>query len=177
MALVLKDTPIGLDRRIDQVQKWVYNKLNWTNYESYHRVYKNPTNDGDYPELFLDGIDYQEVFYDDRFTATSFFMVDDDKRFDEIYQVDVSLVYQVNLEELYPNILHRADEEVHRDVHTALNSLKSVDITGITTGIPRVYQSLGLRQVKLDDMQPKHVFKIDFTTTYEYNCLTDFNNG
>ena len=145
MALVLKDNPVGIDFRIDQIQRKLFTELTvnqdkvWTNYESYHRAYKNESQQGKVPEVYVGEGEYKELFTNEEFSATSFFLVDNSKPFASKYTVSVSLIYQVILNEIYPSISHRADEEVHAAVAIALEKCTQLQITSLVTSIADVY--------------------------------------
>lgn len=175
MALIQKTSPVGIDITIDRLQVLLFDVLTWKNvtkgYESFHRVYKNETNDGKEPEAFISGIDYNEVFTKDKFSATSFFLIGDNRPVNDWIETDVDIIFQLNLDELYPNITHRADEEAHADVYNALNNNPyNADITNITKGIANVYSDLNIDQVKFDDMSPCHVFKITLKVNHSMDC-------
>ena len=177
MSLILKDNPVGIDWAIDRIQKTVFNSVNWDTavggYESYHRAYKNESPDGKIPEVYIGDDDYKEVFMDDGFSATSFFMVDDTitQLEEDKYSANVDYVFQVLLDELYPSIIHRADEEAHRDVLLAVNdSVINVEVTDIVKGRENVYSGLRIDQLECDDMHPYHFFKLGLTVNYIYRC-------
>ena len=185
--IVAKVNPVGIDIEIDEIQISLYNELSWSSaindYEVYHRAYKNNREDGVVPEVFTNNNDYQEVLMDDKFSATSFFLTPDTINWNDEGKLsaDVSLIFQVNLKELYPSILHRADEEAHVEVINVLENSYNVDsIRGITTGISNVYEDLRKKfgkstllaneQSQYDDMEPFHVFKVDFNVLYSNKC-------
>ena len=84
MALITKNSTVGIDVPIQQLQTKLYQQLkaawninNDTDYSSYGRAYKNQTNDGISPEVFIGGLDYKDVYFDDTLKALSFFAIDD----------------------------------------------------------------------------------------------------
>lgn len=186
MATVLKTDPKGIDFIVDSLQRKTFAQLTgsdigWTEYESYHRAYKNPSEGSTIPEIYTSNGNYLEVLFDDTFNATSFFLTEDTRtKLDhEVYEQDISMIFQARLDLLYPNITHRADEEMHADIVTAINSAGfQKEITDITTGVTNVYSELSLTGdlsslVSLDDMSFFHVVKVNLTITYGFdNCGT-----
>lgn len=187
MATVLKTDPKGIDFIIDSLQKKTFTELTavggigWTDYESYHRAYKNPQSGSTIPEIYTTSGNYLEVLFDDTFSATSFVLSEDSRtKIDhEVYAQDISIIFQAQLDKLYPSIDHRADEEMHADIVTAINAAGfQKDITEVTTGVSNVYSELSLTGdlsslVSLDDMSFFHVVKVDLTITYGFdNCGT-----
>ena len=178
MPLIQKISPVGIDRIIDSIQVVLFNKLGWDSlpsvtYESNHRAYKTPGEingtSGLIPEVF-DGIkEYKEVYFNDNVDASSFFLVDDTRTGDKLYTINVSIIFQLKLDKIFPLITHRADEEAHKQVLDVLERTTLVKINSLQTGIANVYSGLLVDQSKLDDMQPFHVFKVDMDIDYE-NC-------
>lgn len=178
MAINRKINPVGIDVSIDEIQLLLYNELllkGWTNYESYHRVYKNESEKGVIPEVYKSDGNYEEVYFNDNFNATSFFITDDEysQKKDASYTSNVKVIFQVKLNKLYPNITHRADEEMHRDVARIIE--QSFQVVGkdtvITTGMKKIYKDEGLiSTTAYEDMSYYHVVKFDFTIRFEYEC-------
>jgi len=175
--LVQKSDPTGIDIVIAKIQGKVWNHLTntagWTDYNSYERVYKNPKGDDGrmIPELYEGNGDYREIYMNDNELAESYFVVEDNRQFSEVFSVDVGYIFQVNLEGLYPSVVHRADEEAHKDAYLAiLSAVSEKDISNLTTTIDDVYREFHIDQVRLTDMQPCHVFRYNFTVHYQYLC-------
>ena len=110
MAIVSKTVPKGVDSVIEAIQQYLYPNLigeGWTNYECYPRANKNVKTDSLIPEVSEDQKNYVEVLMNDKFQATSFFLVDDNVPFDNeerLFVQNVSLIFQVNLVDLFPSI-------------------------------------------------------------------------
>lgn len=183
MSLVTIVDPVGIDILIASIQDRSFNNLitngvgDWTdaNYESYARAYVNPKKEGTIPEVYTGDREYKEVLMDDTFVASSFFLVDDSRVFDESqFTLSISIIYQADIQKLFPSILHRADEEMHKDIIDSLEDTEFTDfITDITTGIDGVYSDLDipdsyLSGISLDDMSNYHVVKIDLEVPYGY---------
>lgn len=178
MSLILKTDPKGIDVVINNLQNTLFTELTtefgWTDYQSYPRAYKNPKDGSLIPENYDGSGDYKEVFYDDKFKATSFFLASDTSSLDRTsrqYSNTISAIFQVNLKELLPLITHRADEEMHRQVWLAITkSPQTYLLDSIVTGVDNVYSGLNLTQLQIDDMSDCHVVRFDFNITYEFEC-------
>lgn len=181
MALKTKTSPVGLDIIIDGLQNHLFNGLTaspgpaWTIYESYPRAYKNETDNGLIPEFYVGNNKYDEVFFDDGFNVTSFWLVGDTTELAEgaNYTTDVKIIFQAKLDELYPLIAHRADEEMHRDITLLLENNPYTDgfVIKKTTGIRKIYSDEGLTKTNgFEDMSNYHVVKFDLKINYRYNC-------
>jgi hypothetical protein len=183
MGYVTKNQPIGSDIVINEIIKTMYESLidsGWTGYEAYHRVYKNPKAGGNLytPEAYTEQSensngDYQEVLLDDNQNSTSFFVTGDTTTYTNgIYKLPISVIFQVNLKELYGDIEHLPDEEARNDAIVAIR--KSVNgrsnITSVVTHVPNVYNEFDTSQSRLDDMFPFHVFRINMEVPVNYNC-------
>lgn len=175
--LIQKDNPVGVDTKIAKIQKAVYNRLTtlngWTKYDSYERVYLNPYHETGslIPELYKGNREYREIYFNDNVFAESYFVVNQNRTFNEKFETNIGYIFQVNLEALYPSVLHRADEEAHRDVFFGIQEvLRSEDILSVKTGVKNVYEGLNTDQNRLDDMQPCHVFRFDLRIIHEFDC-------
>jgi len=180
MSLVQKIAPVGIDTSINTIQVELYSHLTtvalWTNYESYSRAYKNPLGENTIPEVAVDDQEYEEVLFDDKFKATSFFLTEDNANSNgDVFTQRVSIIFQGILTELYPTITdHRADAEMLDDVMKAFEKT-NYKVTNIITGVDNVYSDLDLRNklkehINLTDMSQFHVFRVDFDVQYTYDC-------
>ncbi len=178
MSVISKTNPVGIDIVINDLQELLFTGLTakgWTNYDSYPRVYKNETKDGLIPEFYTSKGDYEEVYFDDRLNALSFWLVDDsvEQQNNPNYTANIKVVFQVNLNKLYNNISHRADEEMHRDVSRILDESMIVNRHNkkITTGIKKIYNEEGLNSTNgFEDMSNYHVVKFDIEVSFQYKC-------
>lgn len=178
--IYLKENPVGIDILINEIQLSVYSALGWTNYEAYHRAYKNETSNGIIPEVFkvkpqrVNG-EYEEVFTNDRLAASSFFYTEDNRPTADVgrlFNTTLSMVFQCDLTQL-ETIDYRADEEIHRKVILAINSSIDGEVSNLITGISSVYSEFNTDSVQWTDMQPLHVFRVDMNVSYEYDCCAD----
>ena len=184
MALIQKISPVGIDTLIDSIQEEFYETVSWVGavngFQSYHRAYTNQSDIGKNPEVYCGGDDYQEVFMDDKFSASSFFLVDDRRTFNNgLTDSTFHLVFQVILDELYTAVPHRADEEAHQEAMQILDGMAyGFEVTDLEVGVENVYKSLAFDDKNCDDLQPYHVFKVTMEASNQFKCidLTALNN-
>tara|TARA_R110001592_G_scaffold313185_1_gene588561 strand:- start:134 stop:793 length:660 start_codon:yes stop_codon:yes gene_type:complete len=187
--LILKNSPVGIDTVINNINKLVYDDLNWlsTNYNpihytAYHRALKNPNGQGGLiPEVYnIDTVtrrgEYSEVFYDDSLDASSFFYVDDNQSTIDngrMFNTTLSMVFQVDLSIVASAIKHRGDAEIHRVVVNAINKGIYGKVSNVVTGIQNVYSEFEQSQIDFTDMHPFHCFRVDIDVNYEFQCCID----
>jgi len=146
-------------------------------YQAHGRCYRNQKQDGYIAEVYMGGKEYREVYLDDRFKAISFFGLTESGIGVKIANtVEVHLIYFLNIDLVKPGILHRADEEVRKDVQALVDTpIFGFTLTGIELGIDRVFQEYAgtilasranLNGLKFRDMHPYHCFRFDFDLTY-----------
>lgn len=174
----IKDNPVGIDVVINDIQKYLFEGLKWSNWNAYHRAYKNAKGDGGIiPEIYTGENDqrsgeYKEVFMDDTLTASSFFYTDDTISAVEFnkYNTNLHVIFQVDLNALNDNNT-RNDEEIHRDVILAINkSVYVQNVSSLVTNLPSVYSDFTTTLIDWDDMQPFHVFRVDIAVSYDLDC-------
>lgn len=168
-----KTNPDGVDAQIQRLQTYLYDKLaleGWTLHESYERVYKTKKGEKIIPEAFINN-EYQEVLLDDRVNATSFFLVDDTENINDwLSTVMVSLIIEANINNIYPSITHRADEELRSDVKRLLKlNPYGFKLKKMITGVESVYNSLRMDVKFTDDMSQFHVVRFDLELNYNIN--------
>lgn len=167
------DNPVGIDFSIKQVQQIFIDEL-WLDIDTSKkqfndRVFRNFDKDGNLiPEIYVGDYEYEEVKFDDRLSILSWFDVSDSTNSFDGGQVsqDVGIFFAVNLDDLYPNLTHRAVEESHKDVIKLLDASR---ITGITTG-EAAYGDYYIDNLKRYNMQPWHVFRVNYLMNYIINC-------
>lgn len=176
MAIIVKIGAKGIDAKIDQLQRYLFNNLGWTNYQSCHRAYRNPKEDSIIPEVYIGNNEYREVFFDDNFDATSYFLVDDENPIeDRGLQPTISMYFQVKIDKIEPGITHRADEEImNRVLFWISKNSFGIKATSRVTGIPSVYAGLKQDQIPFDDMSNFLAFRIvlDFPIILPDFCPT-----
>ncbi len=175
MGLILRTNPTGIDKAIQRHQKGIYayltGKVGWTEYNCYGRVYKNETMNGLNPEAFITGVEYDELFFNDKFNITSFYIVGDIIQYDEVLKVKLSMIYQAKLSKLFPAVTHRADEEMHAEIRQYLGYNRyQVEFKEMSTGISNVYREFDKSKIKWDDMSDFHVVRFETELAFEEEC-------
>jgi len=177
--IIQKTAPKGLDKSIDRFQSYLYNTLGFTDWMCYPRIYSIPTSgnseyNGLIPAHFSSVIDYTEVYTEDVNGISTFFYTDTDVTFDKwIGKTTVSLICQVKLDELFPLIDHRADEEFNQLVVDASNNYSGYEIfslVGIKKTIQEVYKEFVTGQIELTNMQPYYTVRFNYEVYYSEGC-------
>lgn len=177
--LVPRTQLAGVDLPIDRFQKYIYNRLiqEFTNidglkYNSYARVYRNPTLDNRIiPEAYVGNGQYSENFLDDKLDILSWFDTSEEVDYDGRFIADVSQIYCVNLKRLFTSN-DRADEVIRMIVYRIVE--RGVDfgfkLTGFDFGVRRTYTGYDLEKIMYSNMHPFHVFKFNFNVQYNVTC-------
>ncbi len=183
MSNILKPSPVGIDIPIQHMQTYLYDKLSvrWglttDTLNCYGRAYRNATQDGYTPEVYIGNNEYKEVYYDDTISASSFFGIGEEiKNNNKATTADVFLIFMVDLNKVKPGAT-RNDEECHIDVQTLVTTLfYGFTFTGLVTGIDHVFKDYsGWRRdkgIKFTDTHPQHCFRLNFKLIYNpfKNC-------
>lgn len=183
MQLVHKENPVGVDAVIDKLQRDLFIELTvrfgWRDYDSYPRAYRNRKEGDTIPEVYTSNGDYKEVLFNDKETVTSFFLTDDKRTYEQgnsVFTQWVSIIFQANLAKLFPDIQHRADEEMIDNIFKALkNKNWEGKFVEVITGVDKVYESLKLSYDKknFDDMGNFSIARFNFKMLYvNTNCET-----
>ena len=176
MALIQKTDPKGLDVKIGSFQSYLFTTLGFADWECYPRIYSIPSSAnserrGLLPAHFTTEVDYEEVYMDDDFNLSTFFYANTDVTFNQwIGKTQVSLICQVRLDELFPSIDHRADEEFNTLVTNASNNYSgfgTFTLTNIKKTIDEVYKEFKTDQIELTNMQPYYVVRFDYEVYYD----------
>ena len=197
VSAFFKTRPVGVDIPIQRHQSFLYTALktvwgiqNDTSWNSHGRAYRNQTEDGYCPEVYV-GVgnqpgseEYREVLFDDQLTALSFYGMDEVGRNNTgNTTVGVFLVFMVNVLQLKPSITWRGDEEIRNDVEK-LCQVDRFDMqwTGFVTGIDSVFKEYsGWRKnigIKFRDMHPRHCFRLNFNLLFDINdCYQPLPNN
>lgn len=165
--------PKGIDEQIQRIQTDLHNKLNWGDIEVFGRARRNQSkNKGLVPEAYLGNGEYREVYNNDRFNATIFFIDDTEHNASGggWYTAETKIVFSVNLPKIKSNISHRADMEAEIMALKIIEKHKIFEITGFEKGVETVLRDFDTDRIKLTDMQPFHVFAIVGTLKYKINC-------
>ena len=185
MSLITKTNPVGIDLKIDQLQRKLYSSLTtaWgiSKYACTPRCYRNQTKDGYTAELFTGAVnlgnDYSELYINDTVSATSFFGVGAIEKIttEGINQADVHLIFSVNLNDIRPTPSgQRNDEEARTDVQKVLQTYGLAygwTLNGLRVGIDKILEEYpGSRRdsgLKYKDMHPNHWFRFDLQVFYQ----------
>jgi len=169
--LTVITNPTGIDVRIRKLQEKIYNRLSWTDYNSYGRCYRNKAGNNYIAEVYAGANEYKEVYWDDTLTAISFFGVSQTVVHKLGELADVHLVFFVNIAKLKPLLLHRADEEIRMEVMNIVGrGLFGFTYTSIETGIENVLKeypgSVREKRLATVDMHPIHCFRLNLKLAY-----------
>lgn len=177
MALIRKTNPVALDTQIDFFQTDMFAALGFTDWESFHRVYGVPVENGTgiIPEPFeVDGEYKGDSFYNDNVIVSSFFYATDIRTVtDGLTEVEVAWIFNVDLKKLFPSIDHRADEEFSNAVQLASEGFSGWDdfkLIGVESGIENVYREFNKDQIKFDNMSEEHARRFNYTVKYTPDC-------
>jgi hypothetical protein len=177
------NNPTGIDNYIYKLQELLYNRLctawsvNANSYQSYGRCYRNKTADGFIAEVFTNGAEYKEVYWDDTLKAISFFGISDQIKLGGgtvLNAVNIHLVFFVNLTAIKAAIAHRADEEARLDVlkiignHSFGFMPESIDLN-IANVLKEYPGSRRDNRLTVVDMHPFHCFRINLLLNYNPN--------
>lgn len=190
MAVRRKIAPVGIDNEIDKAMAYFPTALVFDNAfisEWYPRVYVNQIRSRKNTEFQPDHFDheaptdneYMEVFSNDRIDLSCFFLADPTYEFDNEtgeHTRRVSMIFQLNLQNLYPGIEHRADEEFQMNVYNMWNqwnNKKRFLWVNVENQIDNVFREFARDEIRFEDMQPRHCVRFNFDVTYVPKCCTD----
>ena len=164
--------PKGVDAPVQKAQKFLFDQLKWANSEFYGRLFVLETENGYVPRGFVSGIDYKDVFTDDRKSAKVFFLVGDDipTKSGLVFTAPVKIVVMAKLDAILTNNVNRADTDLQEQVIKVLQRQKYISVTGIQTKVKRIFEGFAVDDLKIVDYQPYHVFAIRGNITYQFNC-------
>lgn len=177
MGLIQKTDPVGIDVSIDNFQLHLDNALTFSDWDNYHRVYLNPSENGLVPERYKTDGNYNEVFYNDKFNITTWFFTSSERPVGDggLVETTVSLIVQADLVKLYPSIAHRADEELNNAFSLASESFvgsEEFKLESIWTTLDKVYQEFDKGAVTFDNMSNRYVVRFNYKVSYAPNCVS-----
>lgn len=170
--VVEKVNPIGLDVVVAKIQAALEDNLSWSNLLTiYPRCYVNIREfDNDRQrtiEHYSGKDDYVNLIHAEENKCFALETGNATPRDEVRFNTDIELFFTLNLPEIKPTILHRADSEVHADVLKVLRKLPFVTINGLVTQITEVYSGFPYKDT--DDSQPYHCFKVQIEVYYDPN--------
>jgi len=177
MTIYLKDLPQGVDYPIQQYQKKLWAKLRslWSmdddKYLCCGRCYRDQSPTGTIPRLFEGGKEYKPLFFDDNYSAISFFGCEEKTIKNGMHSANCHLIFLVDLAKVKPSLSHRADEETRMDVYMLLKGDGSLQLENEISGIDNVFREYNgwnkAESIKYKDMQPLHCFRFNFKLQYD----------
>lgn len=167
--LYLKNNPEGIDQKINIMQKSLHTKLEWKEIDVYGRVYRNPSDKGYKPEAYINDREYKDVLTNDLKTGTIFFIESETHSFISGYdfETDIKIVFMLDLEKISGNT--RNDVEIQNKALLEVRKHKFFSISKIEKGIENIFKGFDVTNIKLNDMQPYHVFAIVGKLKYNIN--------
>lgn len=179
---IIKPSVTGVDIPIQKLQTVLYDKLKpiWgytdQNFTMFGRAYRNQTQDGYTPEVYVGRNEYNDSYFDDKLFGSAFFGLGELEKVDKGNTIaDIYLIFMVNLAKIKPGAT-RNDEEARVDVEQiCLSRDFGFYLNGIVTGIDQVFKEYsGYKQtngIKFRDTHPFHCFRLNFKLNYNiYDC-------
>jgi hypothetical protein len=173
---LLIENPVGIDRAIQSMQIWIANRLTWIE-QSYGRAY---INDKKQPECYIGNNEYFEVFGNDKSNAFSFFATDSEIEYissgntKKIRQnkTNVSIVFFVDLQDVFTEFSHRADENAAKSAESIIDDYFSQFANWKFKKVIRTPQKVYNRYDwsftdSSIDNQPYTVFAFEMELTYD----------
>lgn len=164
MAIYLKTSPVGIDKQIQRIQQYLYDKIveQWScDVDAYGRAYVDTDGDSVKPKAYLENGEYRELLTDDTRGVHFFFI---EKNAEVLAHTchstsDVDLIFIVDdLTQVKSGVGHYADEEIKEDVKSWVKQFWLMET--ITKGEDALD---GFDTSKLHFRYPYHVFKISGT--------------
>lgn len=170
MSNFTKENPIGLDVVIDAIQRKIYGLKDVWNVDlnGYSRCQILKNQEGNKTiEFYLGKGEYTGSLINAE-NNKFFFLANEavENVNENFYTTKIELYFMINLQEIYPEINHRADEEVRVDVLNLINEIDSVKVDKIEFSSDKVFGRFNNRISQnyeyeyTDDMQPYHYFKV-----------------
>jgi len=158
----LKENPTGLDTVIHKIQVKLYDKLTalWgTELDGYPRCYSLKRETKKTIEHFKNKGEYtSNLIHAER--NKFFFLADADYTQDTLnhYSTKIDLYFILNFKKIKPDVLHRADEEIRRDIIHIVSRCDNVgENIKIVTGADSIF--MGFIRNNIDDIHPYFFFK------------------
>lgn len=164
--------PKGIDSEIQKIQTYLFEKLNWGDIDVYGRVYRNPSEQkGLKLEAYIGNNEYKDVLTDDTKNANIFFIEDDVHNTKEgiLFKNKLKIVFMVNLKKASNNTAHRADMEIEIEAIKLVRK-QNFSIEKLEKGVKSALGEFDTEGIKLNDMQPYHVFSVTVELPYYINC-------
>jgi hypothetical protein len=165
-----KTIPYGLDKSIKDLQSYMDNNLTaWSGTRHiYGLLQKTERNGKTYPEAYISGSTYKEVFIDDRI-ACSIGFIDNERETNPYWMANVDCIFTVKLTDIYPLATTRENELALIYAENVLKPFVREDTIKIKTGINDVFRGFDTDKIKHRDMHPWFVFSFNFDIIYDNN--------
>jgi len=166
--LYIKENPQGIDQKISIIQKSLFKILN--DIDVYGRVYRNPSDNGFKPEVYVKDGEYKDVLTNDSNSGSVFFIDSETHEFMNGYyfETDVKIVFMLDLEKINGNN-NRNDVEIQQNLLMTVIKHKFFSVEKIEKGIDNIFKGFDTSNIKINDMQPYHVFAIAGKLKYSIN--------
>ena len=168
---------LGVDAKIKIIQDALSNHLGFVEVDFYGRAQKTMSKDlkSLVPEFYYDFPKKKEIYYDGKIApGGNVFFIDSDSHISKNgnqFVAKIKIVFMLNLEKIYQDKTYRADTEVQ---HHCLKLVKKISALGsdieLEKGIVNVFKGFDITNIKLNDMQPYHIFSINGNLSYTFNC-------
>jgi hypothetical protein len=171
--------PVCLDSVIQDLQIYLQNNLPEIEFV-FGKCFKNETKSGKYiPEIYTGKNEYFEVFSNDNLKSFIFFDVAENRNAEyqgstSVYKLNtvVRIIVSANLQKIYPNLEHRATEELILDVQTDVNNYIAINGTWefkkIIEGAKNVYSNYNYEiKDSKTNMQPYYCFALEYNVNYK----------
>ena len=179
-----KTGPKGADAHIEKLAAYLYKqlkalwKLSDSEFEAYGRCYRNGSDLGYVPEVFVSGTDANNTIYNGiqfdktRMNALFFFSAGQREKINEGQStLPVSIIFMVNITALKPAVVHRADEEIRNDVGKLISQgFHQFELDSIETGLKNVFREFDGYLNKdgqiFEDRHPLYCFRVNTELKY-----------
>lgn len=160
--VISKTNPQGIDALIAKIQTALATKLSWgSGITIYPRCYRSVINIEERNVRLIEHVERGEYKHLSNAEGNKCFFVQSSDLVPvnmTYYSTELELYFTLNLPEIKPDVIHRADEEVQSDVLGVLRKFSDLNIQRLVTGIENVYR--GLDYNANDDTHPNHCFKV-----------------
>lgn len=168
--MVVKEQIQGIDIPIGHIKDYLIDNLSGVgNIKIYGRCFRNLTNEGYEPKVYLGNGEYEEPFINDR-SLIAYFIDSNDHRSqnNSYFTTDVSIVFVLNLQKLSSS---RNDSYWHSELRSMINKVSRsfFEIQSLRKGYENVMQGFDLSKYKHLDIQPYHIFSFNGTMQYYLN--------
>ena len=166
MSLLAKNNPIGIDAVIDGIQKKLFTKLTtkWSvDVDVYPRCYVIDRDNVKVIEHYKGKNEYYGNLIVAEKNKIFFIAENDHSKSDQLrYQTNISAFCIFKVDEIYPSISHRCDNEVMSDVMNVLATCHGLIVKrSIIVDFKKVFQ--GYRSDMDHNLQPYFCFRVDMT--------------